>query len=225
MIENFEKLTINNPTPETKINETPYVRLGPFSKLVNVETQGGLNLNDGATFNRTRVGKYTSLGCYSYVADTVVGRYCTFASRVSIAAFGHPTDWLSIHEFQYRDVAKFYGETIFETEVNQLQKGEKVTNIGSDVWIGDNAVVGRGLNIGHGSIIGMGAVVVKDVEPYSIVIGNPGRTLRKRFNDRIISDLLNLQWWHLNITELKGIDFTNIRNAISEIRHRMDEKG
>jgi len=221
----YTTLTLNNATPETKLYDKPFVRLGPFSKIVNVETQGGLILNDGATFNRVRIGQYSSLGCYSYVADTVMGRYCTFASRVSVAAFSHPTDWLSIHEFQYRDVGNIYGDTIFEPGTNLLQKGEKVTHIGSDVWIGDNAVVGRDLTIGHGTIIGMGAVVVKDVEPYSIVVGNPGRTLRKRFDDSIVNELLDLQWWQLSISDMKGIDFRNVRGAIDDIKRRMDAKG
>jgi len=52
--------------------------------------------------------------------------------------------------------------------------------IEEDVWIGANCVVLDGVEIGQGSIIGAGSVVTKNVEPYSIVIGNPARLLRKR---------------------------------------------
>jgi len=220
----YTTLTLNYATPETKLYDKPFVRLGPFSKIVNVETQGGLIVHDGATFNRVRIGQYSSLGCYSYVADTVMGRCCTFGSRVSVVAFSHPTDWLSIHEFQYRDVGNIYGDTFFELGTNLQQNSEKVTHIGSDVWIGDNAVVGRDLTIGPGTIIGMGAVVVKDVEPYSIVVGNPGRTLRKRFDDRTGNELLDLPWWQLSISDMNDIDFRNVRGAIDRIKRRMDAK-
>lgn len=220
----YTTLTLANATPETKLYDKPFLCLNPFSKLVNVETQGGLIVHEGATCSRVRIGQYSSFGCYTFVSDTFKGCYCTFASRVSVSAFSHPTDWLSIHEFQYRDVSNIYGDTIFEPGTNLLQNSEKVTHIGSDVWIGDNAVVGRDLTIGHGTIIGMGAVVVKDVEPYSIVVGNPGRTLRNRFDDCTVNELLDLQWWQLSISDMKGIDFRNVRGAIDEIKRRMDAK-
>jgi len=220
----YTTLTLNNATPVTKLYNKPFVRLGPFSKIVNVETQGGFIVHDGATVNRVRIGQYSSFGCYSYVADTVMGRYCTFGSRVSVAAFSHPTDWLSIHEFQYRDVGNIYGDRFFELGTNLLQNSEKVTHIGSDVWIGDNAVVGRDLTIGPGTIIGMGAVVVKNVEPYSIVVGNPGRTLRKRFDDRTGNELLDLPWWQLSISDMSDIDFRSVRGAFDSIKRRMDAK-
>ena len=66
---------------------------------------------------------------------------------------------------------------------------------------------GRGVTVGDGSIIGLSAVVIGDVEPFSIVVGNPGRTLRKRFADDIIAALNELKWWDLELGELRGLDF------------------
>ena len=51
--------------------------------------------------------------------------------------------------------------------------------------------------IGHGSVIGSRAVIAKDVEPYSIVVGNPQTVVRKRFNNQQIKKLLKLKWWNL----------------------------
>jgi maltose O-acetyltransferase len=45
--------------------------------------------------------------------------------------------------------------------------------IGNDVWVGFNATVLKGVTIGDGAIVGAGAVVVRDVEPYAVVAGNP----------------------------------------------------
>ena len=52
--------------------------------------------------------------------------------------------------------------------------------IGSDCWICADAFVGPSIQIGDGAIVGARAVVVKDVEPLSIVGGNPAKTLKKR---------------------------------------------
>jgi len=52
--------------------------------------------------------------------------------------------------------------------------------IGDDVWLGINASIRNGITIGKGALVGMGAVVVKDVEPHTTVIGNPAREYEKK---------------------------------------------
>ena len=54
--------------------------------------------------------------------------------------------------------------------------------IEDDVWIGARALVRSGVRVGRGAIIAMGAVVVADVEPYTIVAGVPARKIRNRFS-------------------------------------------
>ncbi|MCP2047858.1 UNVERIFIED_ORG: acetyltransferase-like isoleucine patch superfamily enzyme [Paenarthrobacter nicotinovorans] len=58
-------------------------------------------------------------------------------------------------------------------------------DIGNDVWIGASAIILGGVTIGEGAIIGAGSVVTKDVEPYSIVVGNPARKVGERFSDEV----------------------------------------
>jgi len=50
--------------------------------------------------------------------------------------------------------------------------------------------------IGNGAIIGTKAVVIKDVEPYSIVGGVPAKPIKKRFNDKTIEKLQSICWWN-----------------------------
>jgi acetyltransferase-like isoleucine patch superfamily enzyme len=52
--------------------------------------------------------------------------------------------------------------------------------IEDDVWIGANCVILDGVTIKKGSVIGAASVVTKDIDEYSIVIGNPAKTIKKR---------------------------------------------
>ena len=82
-------------------------------------------------------------------------------------------------------------------------KGDTV--IGNDVWIGQNAVILPGVHIGDGAIIGANSVVGSDIEPYSIVVGNPAKLLRKRFDDELISLMLQFKWWDKSSEEIESL--------------------
>jgi chloramphenicol O-acetyltransferase type B len=71
----------------------------------------------------------------------------------------------------------------------------KYCEVGNDVWIGTKAIILNGVKIGDGAVIGAGAVVTKDVPPYAVVVGNPGKITRFRFNTDQMTALLNLRWW------------------------------
>lgn len=209
----------HNPGPDPFVQEQPYLRLANGAAVYNVESPGNITLDKHAVASRSTLGKYFGLGCFSYVTNSIIGRYCTFGSRVSLGAFSHPTDWLSIHEFQYRGTANVFGESIIDEGVNLAPKNQ-LTEIGNDVWIGDNASIRCGVKIGSGAVIGMAAVVVADVPPYAIMVGNPARVLRYRFEPDVVAELLELKWWELDISAMRGIDFTDVRGAIAEIRRR-----
>ena len=67
-----------------------------------------------------------------------------------------------------------------------------------------------GVKIGHGAIIGTNALVTKDVAPYTIVGGNPGKLIRNRFEQKTIDFLLELAWWDWPIEKI-----TKYVNAIA----------
>ena len=76
------------------------------------------------------------------------------------------------------------------------------TTVGNDVWIGYGATIMPGVTIGDGAIIAAKSVVVKDVEPYTIVGGNPAMEIKKRFSESKIKELLELQWWDWPIEKI-----------------------
>lgn len=205
-----------NTGREARVLQNPYIRLGAGAKIIKSNVVDNLTIDIDSCINKCDIGRYFGLGCFSYVANSQIGRYCTFGARVSIGAFSHPTDWLSIHEFQYRDTANIYGSSIMGGGMN-IAPVNATTNIGCDVWIGDNACVRAGMSVGHGAIVGLGAVVVSDVPPYAIVGGNPARILRYRFNGDVVTALLRLRWWDLDMMYLKGIDFSDVKKAIAAI--------
>jgi acetyltransferase-like isoleucine patch superfamily enzyme len=60
----------------------------------------------------------------------------------------------------------------------------KVT-VGADCWIGMGVSITPGVTIGEGCIVGAGAVVAKDLEPWSVAVGNPARAIRDRRAARV----------------------------------------
>lgn len=215
---------IQNKSFEVKKINTN-ISVGSSSIIIDSSFEKSANIDKNSCINRCFIGKYFGLGNFSYIADTDIGKFCTFASRVSISSFNHPTNLLSIHEFQYKNLKDSFGETILakDSEIqNKLR--ENRTQIGSDVWIGDNAVILKGVEVDHGAIVGAGAVVTKNVEAFSIVVGNPARTIKKRFEDKIIEKLLALKWWNLSISDMKTCDFKDIKKAIDFIEKIKEKK-
>lgn len=187
------------------------VKLAPFAKIMKSRSLGNLKVGLCSCINRSELGRYVGVAYFSYLADTHSGNYCTFGSRVSVGAFSHPTDLLTVHEVGYRNTAQLYGDTVLTSDSESYMLAQSgSTRIGNDVWIGDNSVIIKGVEIGNGAIIAAGSIVTKNVAPFSIVAGNPARYIRKRFSEDIISEIQASRWWDFSMKELQGISFENI---------------
>ena len=99
------------------------------------------------------------------------------------------------------------------------------TVIGNDVWIGQNAVILPGVHVGDGAVIGANSVVGSDVAPYNIVIGNPAKVLRKRFDDELIGLLLQFKWWDKSVEEINNLipilTYSDLQKVREEIEARL----
>ncbi|MCS4303927.1 type B chloramphenicol O-acetyltransferase [Chryseobacterium sp. BIGb0232] len=126
------------------------------------------------------------------VDKLIIGSYCSIGSGASFIMSGnqgHRYDWISSFPFYYMSEVEYFqnSKDAFEPA------GDTV--IGNDVWIGTEAMVMAGVKIGDGAVIGSRALVTKDVEPYTIVGGNPAKPIRKRFSEHHIALLLEMKWW------------------------------
>jgi virginiamycin A acetyltransferase len=136
---------------------------------------------------------------FDFIGDKlIIGKFCMIASNATFIMNGanHLTEAITSYPFA------IFGQDWSNAMDNKTypQKGDIV--IGNDVWIGYNATILAGVTIGHGAIIAANATVTKDVEPYSIVGGNPAQLIRKRFPDQIIAKLLELSWWDWDMEKI-----------------------
>lgn len=125
----------------------------------------------------------------------IIGKYCSIGSGSTFLLAGnqgHRHEWISTYPFQ---------TDIFSNARDGFErKGNTI--IGNDVWIGTEAMIMPGIKIGDGAIIAARSIVTKDVEPYTIVGGNPSKILKKRFSDKEIEQLLEIQWWNWEIDKI-----------------------
>ncbi len=108
---------------------------------------------------------------FDFVGDKlIIGKFCMIASGATFIMNGanHLSQAISTYPF-----AIFSGwEHAMEGKSYPMKRD---TVIGNDVWIGHNATIMPGVQVGDGAIIGPPMYVTKDVEPNSIVGGNPAQ--------------------------------------------------
>ena len=219
-----------NVTSEPEFICDGLVKLNPGARIIRSRLLGPVYLNRNTQIGPDCVvGKYFGMNESCFVARATVGAYCAIGARTSFNPFNHPTDWLSVAEFQYHPnsfdwVPEYNGFKRLERTPDMF---EHVT-IGNDVWTGHNVNVMPGVSVGDGAVIAAGAVVTKDVPPYAIVAGVPATVKRMRFTDKTIERLRRLKWWDLELSDLSGLPFRDIERCIGmieEIRARKTGKG
>lgn len=139
---------------------------------------------------------------YDFVGDKlIIGKFCQITAGVEFVMNGanHQMNAVSTFPFYTLEGWKMNPPAASDMPF----KGDTV--IGNDVWIGQNATILPGVHIGDGAIIGANSVVGSNVEPYTIVVGNPAKTLRYRFDEELTSLLLKFKWWDKPIEEINAL--------------------
>ena len=125
-----------------------------------------------------------------------VGSFCSISDSVTIMLGGeHRPDWVTTYPFNqiFPEAAGFRG--------HPHTKGNVV--IGHDVWIGHSALILSGVSIGNGAVVAARSVVRSNVEPYSIVAGNPSRHVKFRFDEATVAALEEMAWWDWPLDQIK----------------------
>jgi virginiamycin A acetyltransferase len=135
----------------------------------------------------SKIDRYSTIGKNSHVINAKIGKFVSISWNVTVGAIQHKIKNLTTHAFPYSSAFNIVDNNKFENIR---------TIIGHDVWIGTGAIIMSGVNIGNGSIIGAGSIVTKDIEPYSVVAGNPTKLLYKRFSQEIIVEIEKIKWWN-----------------------------
>jgi len=157
-------------------------------------------LHEKVSFNDSEIGRYSYVGPNSVLNKVVIGRFCSIGANVRVVYGTHPTcGFISTSPIFYSQQGQC-GETwgasigVYFNEY-KLVNGKSMI-IGNDVWIGEGALLLEGIRIGNGSIVAAGSVVVKDVEDFEIVGGNPAKHIRYRFGVDDRKKIKDSQWWN-----------------------------
>jgi virginiamycin A acetyltransferase len=155
-----------------------------------------------------------ALGAFSYSnsplnAGMSIGRYSSIAWQVSVMGDSHPMDWAATSSIFYQPAGSSYANPGFSAyrrrnpmTVRSYQMEDETVTIGHDVWIGEQVLIKRGVTIGSGAVVGARSLVLHDVPPYAVVVGQPARVIRSRFSPELIERFLATEWWRFHADAL-----------------------
>ena len=158
---------------------------------------------------------------YDFIGDKlIIGKFCQIAAGVEFIMNG------ANHQMNAVSTYPFYIFGTWEQSAPDKKdlplKGDTI--IGNDVWIGQNVTILPGVHIGDGVIIGANSVVGNNVEPYTIIAGNPAKEIRKRLAPELIEIMEKLKWWDKSIEEINSLipiltcsDLNKVREELKKI--------
>ncbi len=197
-----------------------------ISNLCCIDTDCIISKSDLRDYSRVKRNvevRESILGEYSYISSNSIVNYTEIQKFTSIGPGCYIGLWehdreVSTHSFYLYETSGF-----FVKGYKNYKRDKIKTFIGNDVWIGANVTIKKGVTIGDGAIIGSSSVITKDVEPYSIVVGNPGRLLKFRFSKEDVGLFMTVKWWDFSRDKLKKMieldlfsDFAKFKNYIIE---------
>lgn len=175
------------------------------------------NLKNEIKQNLAIIGKWSygnpKIYRWDWKSKIYIGNFCSLGPEIKIIIGGnHRTDWVSTSQLP-ADTFNFEDTFLNAQKIKNYNYSKGDLHIENDVWIGAFSIIFSGVRLGNGSVVAAGSVVTKDVDPYTIVGGNPARFIKKRFTSKQINFLKSSKWWDL---EDKKIDLLS--------KYLLDEK-
>ncbi len=164
------------------------VYIDKYTRVEHTKIDENVRLERNNQIVYSNIGRYSYTGVNTVIKNSTIGKFNSISWNVSIGGNTHDLNHITTHSFLVYPKWNMGGNS------NWSSASEKCETE-NDVWIGSGATILRGVKVGNGAVIGAGSVVTKDVPPYAIVVGNPGRVLRLRCKEEWIERLENLKWW------------------------------
>ena len=189
----------------------------------SVVTEGANAFANNSAISGSYIGYGSYLASNANIQKAKIGRYCSIGPNVKCIFGKHPTTTFVITHPSFFSlkppVNVSYSTTQqFKEHAEPFKfKGKNYSiEIGNDVWIGANVAIMDGVSIGDGAIIAANALVNKDIAPYTIVGGIPGKPIKKRFTEEEIHFLLQFEWWNKDEAWIRknASLFTDIKSFI-----------
>ena len=119
------------------------------------------------------IGKNCNINCHTFIENDVV-----IGDRVTIKSGVYIWDGLRIEDDVFIGPNATFVNDKYPRSKKYADKFQE-TKIGKSASIGANATILGGISIGEFAMIGAGSVVTKNIEPYTLVYGNPARIIGK----------------------------------------------
>lgn len=129
------------------------------------------------------------------MAYTSIGNYSQLASEVRTAPCDHIYSNFMIGDWIYQK-----NEHAVEMDIKGFDK--YWVKIGSDVWVGERAIILSRVEIGNRAIVAAGSVVTKSVPAYTVVGGVPAKFIKWRFDMETIKKLEEVKWYNWDIQKV-----------------------
>lgn len=204
------------PLPETK---HPMSGFDQVCFLKNVITNPNIIIGDYTYYDDpidSENFERNVLYHYPFIGDRlIIGKFCAIARDVKFIMNGanHKMSCFTTYPFS---IFRNGWEKVTPRMDELPYKGDTI--IQNDVWIGYDSLIMPGVHIGNGSIVASKSVVVNDIEPYSIVGGNPAKLIKKRFDDDVILLLEELKWWDWPVEKITNNLDILTNNNIDDLR-------
>ena len=153
-------------------------------------------------YGKVIFGDHVRIAGKSFFANVAIGNYSIFAEGFRIMLVHHDYRAFAVKPEIRADV-KVSRDIIICNGIEPGMKNYGDTVIGNDVWVGEYVTIKGGVKVGDGAIVAAQSVVTHDVEPFSIVAGNPAKFIKWRFDEDTIKYLKKIQWWNWTEESIK----------------------
>jgi acetyltransferase-like isoleucine patch superfamily enzyme len=171
----------------------------------------------GSHLVNVTIGKHSDIGYDCTIVNTEIGAFCSLGANIVIGGANHTVDWAStspVFNENKDHLTKKFSRHPFNLDHH--------TTVGNDVWIGNCVLIKSNVKIGDGVVIGMGSVVTKDIPSYEIWAGNPAKFIKRRFEEEVANELMEMGWW--NWDDEKISEYAPHFNTVPELIRKYKSK-